>query len=138
MLSSTHQHVDAVIANTPSLEQHLLSHATIAPAVVDPLLIEKLTEVLLDKSPIHLPSHSSHPRKKILSPLMGLETGSVRMAHAIMPSKAVPFSIEDWPSVVIQGLTILNRNNWFPVLTLMIGNPGGNGRRRDGDARSGL
>jgi len=112
------------IANTPGLEHHLLSHATIAPAVVAPLLIEKLTEVLLDKSPIHLPSHSSHPRKKILSPLMGLETGSVRMARAIMPSKAVPFSIEDWPSVVIQGLTILNRNNWFPVMTLMIGNPG--------------
>jgi len=112
------------IANTPGLEQHLLSHATIAPAVVDPLLIEKLSEVLLDKSPLHLPTHSTHPRKKILSPLMGLETGSVRMARAIMPGKAVPFAIEDWPSVVIQGLTILNRNNWFPVMTLMVGNPG--------------
>jgi radical SAM superfamily enzyme YgiQ (UPF0313 family) len=112
------------IAGTPGLEQHLLSHATIAPAVVDPVLIEKLTEVLLDKSPIHLPSHSTHPGKKILSPLMGLETGSVRMARAIMPGKAAPFSIEDWPSIVIQGLTILNRNNWFPVLTLMIGSPG--------------
>jgi radical SAM superfamily enzyme YgiQ (UPF0313 family) len=112
------------IAGTPGLERILLSHATIAPAVVDPLLIERLTGVLLDKSPIHLPSHSTHPRKKILSPLMGLETGSVRMARTIMPGKAVPFSIEDWPSVVIQGLTVLNRNNWFPVLTLMIGNPG--------------
>jgi radical SAM superfamily enzyme YgiQ (UPF0313 family) len=112
------------IANTPGMEQYLLSHATIAPAVVDPLLIEKLTEVLLDKSPLHLPTHSSHPRKKILSPLMGLETGSVRMARAIMPSKAVPFSMEDWPSIVIQSLTIQNRNNWFPVMTLMIGSPG--------------
>ncbi len=70
------------IVNTPGVEQHLLSHATIAPAVVDPLLIEKLTEILLDKSPITLPTHSTHPRKKILSPLMGLETGSVRMARA--------------------------------------------------------
>lgn len=112
------------IANTPGLEQHVLSHATIAPAVVDPLLIEKLAGVLLDKSPLHLPSHSTHPRKKILSPLIGLETGSVRMARSIMPGKAVPFSIEDWPSVVLQGLTVLNRNNWFPVMTLMIGNPG--------------
>ncbi|HSW49696.1 MAG TPA: radical SAM protein [Bryobacteraceae bacterium] len=112
------------IAGTPGLEQYLLSHATIAPAVVDPLLIEKLSGVLLDKSPLHLAAHSSHPKKKILSPLMGLETGSVRMARAIMPSKAVPFSIEDWPSIVIQGLAILNRNNWFPVMTLMIGNPG--------------
>jgi radical SAM superfamily enzyme YgiQ (UPF0313 family) len=112
------------IVNTPGLKQHILSHATIAPAVVDPLLIEKLTQILLDKSPIHLPAFGGQPRRKILSPLMGLETGSVRMARSIMPGKAVPFSIEDWPSVVIQGLTILNRNNWFPVMTLMIGNPG--------------
>ncbi|HSB15491.1 MAG TPA: radical SAM protein [Bryobacteraceae bacterium] len=112
------------IVGTPGVEKHLLSHATIAPSVVDPLLIEKLSDVLLDKSPIHLPTHSSHPRKKILSPLIGLETGSVRLARAIMPGKAVPFSIDDWPSVVVQGLTVLNRNNWFPVMTLMIGNPG--------------
>jgi hypothetical protein len=26
--------------------------------------------------------------------------------------------------VVIQGLTILNRYNWFPVMTLIVGNPG--------------
>ena len=114
----------SAIAGTPGLEQHLLSHATIAPAVVDPLLIEKLTGILLDKSPLHLPAYSAHPTKNILSPLMGLETGSVRMARAIMPGKAVPFPIEDWPSVVIQSLTILNRHNWFPVMTLMIGNPG--------------
>lgn len=114
----------AEIVNTPGVEQHVLSHATLAPAVVDPLLIEKLSDILLDKSPIHLPSHSTHPRKKILSPLIGLETGSPRLAKMIMPGKGAPFSIEDWPSVVIQGLTVLNRNNWFPVLTLMIGSPG--------------
>ncbi len=114
----------ADIVNTPGVEQHVLSHATMAPAVVDPLLIEKLSDILLDKSPIHLPTLSTHPRKKMLSPLIGLETGSVRLAKAIMPGKAAPFSIDDWPSVVIQGLTILNRNNWFPVMTLMIGNPG--------------
>ncbi len=112
------------IAATPGLERFLLSHATIAPVVVDPVLVERLTQILLDKSPLRLPAFSTHPQKKILSPLMGLETGSVRMARAMMPGKAVPFPIEDWPSVVIQALTILNRNNWFPVMTLMIGNPG--------------
>jgi radical SAM superfamily enzyme YgiQ (UPF0313 family) len=112
------------IVNTPGVEQHVLSHATMAPAVVDPLLIEKLSEILLDKSPLHLPMYSTHPKKKILSPLIGLETASVRMAKMIMPSKGAPFQIEDWPSVFLQGLTILNRNNWFPVVTLMIGNPG--------------
>jgi hypothetical protein len=41
-----------------------------------------------------------------------------------MPGKGAPFAIEDWPSVVVRGLEVLNRNNWFPAMTLMIGNPG--------------
>src|ERR1041384_3032063 len=59
-----------------------------------------------------------------LAPLSGLETGSVRMAKQIMSSKGVPFSIEDWPSVVLEGLRVLNENNWFPAMTLIVGNPG--------------
>jgi radical SAM superfamily enzyme YgiQ (UPF0313 family) len=112
------------VVETPGVEQHVLSHSTIAPAVVDPILIKKLSEQLLDKSPIHLPLLSSHPKKKALSPLIGLETGSVRMAKQIMPSKAIPFPIDEWPSIIIEGLQTLNENNWFPVMTLMIGNPG--------------
>jgi radical SAM superfamily enzyme YgiQ (UPF0313 family) len=114
----------ADVVNYPGIEQHVLSHCTIAPAVVDPVLIRELSNLLLDKSPVHLPLVSTHPRKKVLSPLIGLETGSVRMARQIMPGKGAPFLIEDWPSVFIQGLTVMNRNNWFPVVTLMIGNPG--------------
>ncbi len=112
------------VAGTPGVRHHLLSHCTMAPAVVDPKLIEELTGLLLAKSPVKLPALSTHPEGRILSPLIGLETGSVRMAKAIMPGKSVPFPIEDWPSVVIQGLTVLNRNNWFPTVTLMVGNPG--------------
>lgn len=112
------------VVETPGVEQHVLSHATIAPAVVDPIMIKQLSDLLLDKSPIHLPMLSTHPKKKALSPLIGLETGSVRMAKQIMPSKGVPFPIDEWPSVVLEGLRILNENNWFPVMTLMIGNPG--------------
>lgn len=112
------------IVNTPGVEQHVLSHSTIAPAVVDPLLIKKLSDLLLDKSPIHLPYLSSHPKKKALTPLIGLETGSVSMAKKIMPSKGIPFQTEDWPSVFINGLKVLNENNWFPAVTLIVGNPG--------------
>jgi len=112
------------IVNTPGVEHHLLSHCTMAPFVVDPELIRQLSEVLLPKSPMHLPLLSSHPQKKALIPLIGLETGSVRMARQIMPSKAVPFSIDDWPSIVLEGLRIANQNNWFPMMTLMVGNPG--------------
>jgi radical SAM superfamily enzyme YgiQ (UPF0313 family) len=114
----------ASVVNTPGVEQHVLSHATIAPAVVDPVLIRKLSELLLDKSPIRLPVLSSHPEKRALVPLIGLETGSTRLARQIMPSKGVPFAIDDWPSVVINGLQILNEHNWFPAMTLIVGSPG--------------
>ena len=112
------------IINTPGVEQHVLSHATIAPSVVDPVLIERLSELCLDKSPIRLPLLSTHPQKRALVPLIGLETGSVRLGKQIMPSKGVPFSIEEWPSVVINGLTVLNKHNWFPAMTLIVGSPG--------------
>lgn len=111
------------IVNTPGVEQHVLSHSTIAPAVVDPILIKELSRILLPKSPIHFPYLSSHPEKKALAPLIGLETGSVRMAKKIMPGKGVPFAIEHWPSVVLEGLRVLNENNWFPAMTLIVGNP---------------
>ena len=112
------------IVNTSGVEHHVLSHATIAPTVVDPLLIKKLTDLCIDKSPIKIPLLSTHPEKRALVPLIGLETGSVRVARQIMPSKGVPFSIDDWPSVLVRGLEVLNQNNWFPAMTLIVGNPG--------------
>ena len=112
------------VVDTPGVEQHVLSHSTMAPAVVDPVLIEQLTDILLPKSPIHLKRLSSHPEGKAIVPLIGMETGSVRMAKQVMPSKGVPFPIDDWQSVMIRGLETLNANNWFPMLTLMVGNPG--------------
>ncbi|MGD9630310.1 MAG: radical SAM protein [Pyrinomonadaceae bacterium] len=111
------------VVETPGVEQHVLSHSTIAPAVVDPLMIKQLSDLLLPKSPIHFPYLSSHPEKKALAPLIGLETGSVRMAKKIMPGKGVPFPIEHWQSVVLEGLRVLNENNWFPAMTLIVGNP---------------
>lgn len=111
------------VVETPGVEQHVLSHSTIAPAVVDPLMIKQLSDLLLPKSPIHFPYLSSHPEKKALAPLIGLETGSVRMAKKIMPGKGVPFPIEHWQSIVLEGLRVLNENNWFPAMTLIVGNP---------------
>ena len=111
------------IVDTPGVEQHVLSHATIAPAVVDPILIKELSKILLPKSPIHFPYLSTHPEKKALAPLIGLETGSIKMAKKVMASKGVPFSIDHWQSVVLEGLRVMNENNWFPAMTLIVGNP---------------
>jgi radical SAM superfamily enzyme YgiQ (UPF0313 family) len=112
------------VANFPGVEQVVLCHSTMAPAVVDPVLIEKLTDILIEKSPLHIPRVSRHPKKKVLTPLIGLETGSPRMAKQVMPAKAAPFDIEDWPSVIVRGLEILNHNHWYPMMTLIVGNPG--------------
>jgi radical SAM superfamily enzyme YgiQ (UPF0313 family) len=90
----------------------------------DPKLIEELSAMLLDKSPIRMPNVSSHPEGRTLNPLIGLETGSIRMARKIMAGKSLPFEAEHWPSVVINGLEVMNRNNWIPVMTLIIGAPG--------------
>src|SRR5207244_10886975 len=46
------------------------------------------------------------------------------MTKTIMHSKGIPFQTEDWPSVFINGLQVLNENNWFPAVTLIVGSPG--------------
>jgi radical SAM superfamily enzyme YgiQ (UPF0313 family) len=112
------------IVEFPGVEQVTLSHATIAPALVDPDLIAELSALLLDRSPIHLRAVSTHPEGRALAPLIGIETGSVRIARQIMAGKALPFDIKDWPHIVLNGLEVLNRNNWFPVCTLIVGSPG--------------
>jgi hypothetical protein len=111
------------IVGYPGVEQVTLSHSTIAPALVDPDLIRELSEILLDKSPIRLGAVSTHPEKRALAPLIGIETGSPRVAKKIMAGKSLPFDIKDWPHIVLNGLEILNKNNWFPVCTLIVGSP---------------
>lgn len=111
------------IVEVPGVEHVTLSHATMAPALVDPDLIEELSDILLEKSPIRLKAVSSHPDGRALAPLIGIETGSVRIAKKIMAGKSLPFDVKNWPDVVLEGLAVLNRNNWFPVCTLIVGSP---------------
>jgi radical SAM superfamily enzyme YgiQ (UPF0313 family) len=111
------------IARVPGVDYVPLSHATIAPALVNPDLIKELTRVLLNKSVLKNPA-STHPDKNFLSPLIGIETGSARLAAQTMSGKALPFDIRDWQDIVVEGINILNRNNWFPVCTFIVGLPG--------------
>ena len=76
--------------------------------------------------------HASR-RSKALVPLIGLETGSVRMAKQIMPSKGVPFPIEDWPSVVVHGLDDAEPEQLVPGDDAHHRQPGRDRRGRAGD-----
>ncbi|MCB1020411.1 MAG: B12-binding domain-containing radical SAM protein, partial [Acidobacteria bacterium] len=110
------------IAREPGVEYLPLSHATIAPAVVNPHLIKEMSDILLRKSALRN-RNSSHPDGRFLAPLIGIETGSPRLGALTMSGKSLPFDIKDWQEIVVEGTNILNQNNWFPVYTFIIGLP---------------
>ncbi|MBI3666292.1 MAG: B12-binding domain-containing radical SAM protein [Acidobacteria bacterium] len=121
------------VARIPGVEYLPLSHATIAPALVNPHLIKELSRILLGKSVLKNPA-STHCDQQFLSPLIGIETGSARLAAETMAGKALPFNIRDWQDIVVEGIQILNQNNWFPVCTFIVGLPG----ETDDDIRQSL
>ena len=41
-----------------------------------------------------------------------------------MKGKAYPYKPHQWQDVVLKGMEILNRNNWYPFCTFIIGLPG--------------
>jgi radical SAM superfamily enzyme YgiQ (UPF0313 family) len=110
------------IAREPGVDYLPLSHATIAPAVVNPRLIKEMSKILLPKSALKN-RHSTHSDKRFLAPLIGIETGSARLAALTMSGKSLPFDIRDWQEIVVEGIRILNENNWFPVCTFIVGLP---------------
>ena len=110
------------IAEEPGVDYLPLSHATIAPAVVNPDLVRDLSKVLLDKSALQS-RNSTHRDKRFLAPLIGIETGSPCLAALTMSGKSLPFDIQDWQEIVVEGTNILNDNNWFPVYTFIVGLP---------------
>lgn len=115
-------HFYGSIAEEPGVDYLPLSHATIAPAVVNPGLIRDISSVLLEKSALQN-RNSTHRDKRFLAPLIGIETGSPRLAALTMSGKSLPFDIQDWQEIVVEGTNILNDNNWFPVYTFIVGLP---------------
>src|ERR1041384_7202266 len=99
------------------------SHITMAPVVKDPSIIERLTPLLVPYSHVHHPD-STDPNKKCIDPIIGLETGSPRLFNTYMKGKGYPYKPQQWRDVVLKGMEILNRHNWFPFCTFIIGLPG--------------
>jgi radical SAM superfamily enzyme YgiQ (UPF0313 family) len=100
-----------------------LTHGTISPAVVEPSVIEELSPVAVGSS-VQYHDASTHPEKRFAMMFVGLETGSVRLFKQYMKGKSYPFRPEQWPDVVMKGMEVLNRNNWFPACTFILGLPG--------------
>jgi len=121
------------IKNVPGIETIQTSHITMAPAVKDPSIIERLTPLLVPYSHVRH-RDSTDADKRMVDPIIGLETGSPRLFNTYMKGKAYPYKAHQWRDVVVKGMEILNRHNWFPFCTFIIGLPG----ETDEDTRQSL
>jgi radical SAM superfamily enzyme YgiQ (UPF0313 family) len=111
------------VAAVPGVQYVMLTHGTMAPLVKEPRIIEELSEVAVGKSVNQHPA-STHPEKRYANLFVGLETASVRLFNQHMKGKAYPYRPEQWPDVVLKGMEILNKHNWFPFCTFILGLPG--------------
>jgi len=116
-------HLYRSVGAVPGVRYIHQTHATIAPVVQDPGLIEELAPYAVGMSRKTHPA-STRSDKRYASVIIGLETGSVRVFKKYMPGKAYPYRPEQWPDVVLKGMEILNRHNWFPFCTWITGLPG--------------
>ena len=121
------------IVAVPGIETIQTSHITMAPVVKDPSIIERLTPLIVPYSHVRH-KDSTDPDHKVADPIIGLETGSARLFNTYMKGKAYPYKAHQWRDVILKGMEILNRHNWFPFCTFIIGLPG----ETDDDTRQSL
>jgi radical SAM superfamily enzyme YgiQ (UPF0313 family) len=95
-----------------------LTHGTMAPIAAEPNMLSE-PQLAVDKS-VHTHSASTHAQKRYQNLFVGIETGSPRLSKELMKGKGYPFRPEQWPDVILKGMEILNRNNWFPFCTWII------------------
>jgi len=107
----------------PGIKTVQTSHITMAPVVKDPSIVERLTPYIVPFSHVTHPD-STNPNKCVADPIIGLETGSPRIFNTFMKGKAYPYKAHQWRDVVLKGMEILNRHNWYPFCTFIIGLPG--------------
>jgi len=111
------------VAAVPGVEYIMLTHGTMSPVVLEPDVIAELSPLAVGKS-VNRHKTSTHPENRYANLFIGLETGSVRLFNQFMKGKCYPFRPEQWPDVVLKGMEILNRHNWFPFCTFIMGLPG--------------
>ncbi len=110
------------IAAYPGVEHILLSHASLAPVLYDRKLLEDLSPILIEKTK-WCSETSAVYKKPFISVEVGIETGSVRLMQKFMKGKALPFSVDTWPELVVQGIGAMNDFDWWPLCTIMTGQP---------------
>lgn len=105
------------LISVPGVEAIQPAHISLTPAVVNPKLIEDLSELMHDYC------RYNYNYKPSLSAETGIETGSVRLMKKYLKGKCLPYGPEEWPDIIRQSVGILEDNNWGLVGTMLIGLP---------------
>jgi radical SAM superfamily enzyme YgiQ (UPF0313 family) len=105
------------IADHPGVQHIQPAHMSLAPVVVDPMMIKEVAEILLEKS------WDTYDGRPFFTSETGIETGSRRLIKKYMAGKPLPFKPEDWPSIVTQAFGILNDSFGYPLATWIVGLP---------------
>ncbi|MBA7468006.1 tRNA-2-methylthio-N(6)-dimethylallyladenosine synthase [subsurface metagenome] len=106
------------IAVVPGVEFIQPAHAALAPVVCDPEMVEEIGPVLREKS-YWVTNETRHSSVEV-----GMETGSVRLMKKYMSGKMLPYKPEEWHDVVTKAIEIMNENDIWPLVTLIVGLPG--------------
>ena len=121
------------VKSVPGVDTLQMSHITMAPVVTDTTVVERLTPLIVPFSHVQH-KESTDSDRRMTDPIIGLETGSPRLFDIFMKGKAYPYKARQWRDVVLKGMEILNKHNWFPFCTFIIGLPG----ETDEDTRESL
>jgi radical SAM superfamily enzyme YgiQ (UPF0313 family) len=106
------------IVAVPGVKYIQPAHASLAPVVYDPEMIEEIGPILLEKAN-WVSNGTRHSSVEI-----GIETGSIRLMNEYMKGKMLPYKPEEWHDIVTKGITILNKNRIWPLATFIVGLPG--------------
>lgn len=106
------------VAAVPGVEFIQPAHASFAPVVYDPRMVEEIAPVLSEKA------RWVNGGVRHNSVQIGIETGSVRLMKKYMKGKMYPYKPEEWHDIVVKGIDVLNKNGIYPLCTLISGLPG--------------
>ncbi len=64
-----------------------------------------------------------YDERRAVAPVVGLESGSLKILYRYMRAKAFPWRPEDWWDIIIDATAIMNDNYIYPCYTMTIGYP---------------
>ncbi len=109
------------IGKYPGVEYIILSHGSLAPIIFDKKILPEISPNLMEKT-YWRPGNGNYKRSFITTEV-GIETGSSRLMRKNMKGKALPFSVDNWSELVVQGIGFMNDYDWWPLCTIMTAQP---------------